>query len=176
MSSAASEPGPWSPGDVLGLGPAGRPGAGCEHVEESGAARAIRVMAGPDGIPPATVDRLLSTTWEVDPSSDRIGVRLGGVPLDVPSPDITSRGMVTGAIQLPPDGRPIVLLCDHATVGGYPVMATVVSADLGVLGQLRPGDPVRFEPVDLVEAARARDAREKSIRDAAVGWYPVRTD
>ena len=46
--------------------------------------------------------------------------------------------MVTGAIQVPPDGRPIVLLCDHATVGGYPVVATVVSADLGVLGQCRP--------------------------------------
>ena len=84
--------------------------------------------------------------------------------------------MVTGAIQLPPDGRPIVLLCDHATVGGYPVVATVASADFGVLGQLRPGDTVRFEQVDLVEANRARVARENSIRDAAVGWYPVRTD
>jgi antagonist of KipI len=84
--------------------------------------------------------------------------------------------MVTGAIQLPPDGRPIVLLCDHATVGGYPVVATVVSADLGVLGQLRPGDPVRFEPVDRAGAGRARTAREHTVGDAAVGWYPVRTD
>jgi allophanate hydrolase subunit 2 len=84
--------------------------------------------------------------------------------------------MVTGAIQVPPDGQPIVLLCDHATVGGYPVIATVVSADLGTLGQLRPGDAVRFEPVDLVEAARAREEREQRLRHAVVGWYPVRTD
>jgi allophanate hydrolase subunit 2 len=84
--------------------------------------------------------------------------------------------MVTGAVQLPPDGRPIVLLCDHATVGGYPVIATVVSADFGALGQLRPGDSVRFEPVDLPEAVRARAGREQSIGDAVVGWYPVRTD
>ena len=84
--------------------------------------------------------------------------------------------MVTGAIQLPPDGQPIVLLCDHATVGGYPVIATVVSADFGALGQLRPGDAVRFALVDLREGARARDRRERMVGDAVVGWYPVRTD
>jgi antagonist of KipI len=84
--------------------------------------------------------------------------------------------MITGAIQLPPDGRPIALLCDHATVGGYPVIATVVSADLGALGQLRPDDEVRFEPVDLTEAQRARARREREISDGVVGWYPVRTD
>jgi antagonist of KipI len=84
--------------------------------------------------------------------------------------------MVTGAIQLPPDGRPIVLLCDHATVGGYPVIATVVSADIGVLGQLRPGDAVHLEPVDLAEAVRARAVRERGVSDGVVGWYPVRTD
>jgi allophanate hydrolase subunit 2 len=135
------------------------------------------VIVGPDSFPAATVELLVSTTWEVDSSSDRIGVRLrADAPLDVVATDSTSRGMVTGAIQLPPDGRPIVLLCDHATVGGYPVIATVVSADLGVLGQLRPGDPVRFERVDLAEAARARGRREQSVREAVVGWYPVRTD
>jgi allophanate hydrolase subunit 2 len=72
--------------------------------------------------------------------------------------------MVTGAVQVPPDGHPVALLCDHATVGGYPVVATVVRADLGVLGQCRPGDTVRFEPVDLVEAARARAA---AVTDAS---------
>jgi len=132
---------------------------------------------GPDPFPAATVDRFLSTTWHTDPSSDRIGVRLSaGAPLDVPGPGITSRGMVTGAVQLPPDGRPIVLLCDHATVGGYPVIATVVSADVGAIGQLRPGHPVRFAAVDLPEAARARARREQAVADAVIGWYPVRTD
>ena len=71
-------------------------------------------------------------------------------------PGVASRGMVTGAVQVPPDGDPLVLLCDHATVGGYPVVATVVRADLGVLGQLRPGQTVRFELVDQAEADRGR--------------------
>jgi allophanate hydrolase subunit 2 len=134
-------------------------------------------MMGPDAFPAAAVERLLSTTWEADPTSNRIGIRLrSDTPLDTGTVDIASRGMVTGAVQVPPDGWPIVLLCDHATVGGYPVIATVVTADLGVVGQLRPGDPVHFEPVDLVEATRARRGREEDVVHAAVGWYPVRTD
>jgi allophanate hydrolase subunit 2 len=165
-------------GDELGLGPPGRPRGRVRLPDRSPAVTAVRVVVGPDPFPPSTVDRLVSTTWEVDPSSDRIGLRLRGPEAD---PDgatfaVDSRGMVTGAVQLPPDGRPIVLLCDHATVGGYPVIVTVVSADFGALGQLRPGDSLRFEPVDLIEAARARARLEQTISDAVVGWYPVRTD
>ena len=84
--------------------------------------------------------------------------------------------MVTGAVQVPPDGRPVVLLCDHATVGGYPVPATVVRADLGLLGQLRPGDAVRFEPIDPTGADRARAQLERALDRAVVGWFPVRSD
>jgi KipI family sensor histidine kinase inhibitor len=170
-------PGALVRGDVLGLGPPGRPAGRLRAAAPPGPAETIRVLVGPDPFPAATVDRFLSTTWHTDPSSDRIGVRLSaGAPLDVPGPGITSRGMVTGAVQLPPDGRPIVLLCDHATVGGYPVIATVVSADVGAIGQLRPGHPVRFAAVDLPEAARARARREQAVADAVIGWYPVRTD
>jgi KipI family sensor histidine kinase inhibitor len=170
-------PGALRPGDVLGLGPPGRPRGPGGDAGAPARSGTIRVVVGPDVFPPAAVQRLVSTTWEVDPSSDRIGVRLrSGVAVDAPAGGIASTGMVTGAIQIPPDGRPIALLCDHATVGGYPVIATVVSADVGVLGQLRPGDSVDFEPVDLSEAARARAARERTIGDGAVGWYPVRTD
>ncbi len=164
-------------GDVLGIGPPRRPGGLIRPEDRSGPTAAIRLMVGPDVFPTTTVDQLVSTTWEVDAASDRIGIRLRSeTPLEVPASTIASRGMVTGAIQLPPDGKPIVLLCDHATVGGYPVIATVVSADFGALGQLRPGDAVRFEPIDLVEGARARAWRERTVRDAIVGWYPVRTD
>jgi allophanate hydrolase subunit 2 len=67
-------------------------------------------------------------------------------------------------------------LCDHASVGGYPVTATVVRADLGVLGQLRPGDPVRFEVADLAEAGRARARAERALDASVVGWFPVRSD
>jgi antagonist of KipI len=61
-------------------------------------------------------------------------------------------------------------------VGGYPVVATVVRADLGVLGQLRPGDPVRFEVVDRAQAHQALARAERALDAAASGWYPVRTD
>jgi KipI family sensor histidine kinase inhibitor len=163
-------------GDVLGLGRPGRP-AGRRRTHAPTASARLRVMVGPDVFPTTTVEHLISTAWDVDTSSDRIGIRLtaGESPI-APTPAIASRGMVTGAIQVPPDGRPIVLLCDHATVGGYPVIATVVSADLGILGQLRPGDTVRFEPVDLAEAVRARAESEQAVGDAVVGWYPVRAD
>ncbi|HXQ59978.1 MAG TPA: biotin-dependent carboxyltransferase family protein, partial [Acidimicrobiales bacterium] len=164
-------------GDVLGVGPPGRPRSQLRRSHASRSTPVIRVLVGPDVFPAATLERLFSATWDVDPSSNRIGVRLrGGVPLDAFRPNSDSRGMVTGAVQLPPDGRPIALLCDHATVGGYPVIATVVSADLGILGQLRPDDAVRLEPVDLTEARRARARREREISNGVVGWYPVRTE
>jgi KipI family sensor histidine kinase inhibitor len=170
--------GPLRAGDVLGFGRPGRP-AGRRQVGAPNAAGPLRVMVGPDVFPTATVEHLISTVWEVDASSDRIGIRLtagDAPPMPPPTASISSRGMVTGAIQVPPDGRPIVLLCDHATVGGYPVIATVVSADLGILGQLGPGAEVRFEPVDLAGAVRARVEREKAVAGAVVGWYPVRAD
>jgi KipI family sensor histidine kinase inhibitor len=171
-------PGPLVAGDVVALGTPGRPGGRFAVGPPSpGAEPTIRVMVGPDRFPAATVDGFVSTTWTVDRSSDRIGVRLqADPPWVVPPLDVTSRGMVTGAIQLPPDSRPIVLLNDHATVGGYPVIATVVSADLGLVGQLRPGDPVRFEPVDRQQASRARAERERTVNKAVIGWYPVRSD
>ena len=84
--------------------------------------------------------------------------------------------MVTGAVQVPPDGQPVVLLCDHATVGGYPVVATVVRADLGVLGQLRPGDAVRFEAVDLARPTGPAPRPNGPSDQAVAGWFPVRSD
>jgi KipI family sensor histidine kinase inhibitor len=163
-------------GDVLGIGPPGRPrGRLVRGVPDRGP-RLLRVVPGPDGLGTDAGRRLAGSTWEVGPSSDRVGVRLvGSRPLSPPAA-IASRGMVTGAVQVPPDGGPVVLLCDHATVGGYPVVATVVRADLGVLGRCRPGDAVRFELVDVAEADRARLAAERSLEGAVQGWYPVRSD
>jgi allophanate hydrolase subunit 2 len=81
--------------------------------------------------------------------------------------------MVTGAIQIPPDGQPIVLMPDHATVGGYPVIATVVSADWGTLGQLRPGDDVGFELVSAEEARALRREHERHLDSSVSGWFPT---
>ncbi len=106
-----------------------------------------------------------------------MGLRLlGDEGLGTPAPDMASRGMVTGAVQVPPDGRPVVLGCDHATVGGYPVAATVVRADLDMLGRFRPGDVVRFELVGLDDADRARVQAERALDRAVTGWFPVRSD
>ena len=84
--------------------------------------------------------------------------------------------MVTGAVQVPADGQPVVLSCDHGTVGGYPVIACVVTADLGVLGRCRPGDAVRFESWTCATARRAPSAAERALDRGTVGWYPVRSD
>jgi allophanate hydrolase len=83
----------------------------------------------------------------VGATSDRIGCRLAGEPLaHVGAKEIVADGMVPGCIQVPPDGQPIVMLADCPTTGGYPKIATVVSADLGKLAQLLPGEGrVRFE-------------------------------
>jgi allophanate hydrolase subunit 2 len=81
----------------------------------------------------------------VSPSSNRIGVRLSGdrVPR-VRAGELESEGMVVGAVQLPPDGQPVVLLADHPTTGGYPVVGVVDPDDLAWLAQARPGTAVRF--------------------------------
>ncbi len=83
--------------------------------------------------------------------------------------------MVTGAVQVPPDGRPIVLMPDHATVGGYPVVATVIGADLGVLGQLAPGEHLRFLLVDRPSAVAAARRKEEGFGRPRPGLVPDAT-
>jgi biotin-dependent carboxylase-like uncharacterized protein len=110
--------------------------------EPAGGEALVRVVLGPqdDHFTEEALERLLSATWALRPSSDRSGCRLEGPRLaHVGSPEITSDGMVPGCIQVPPDGQPIVMLADGPTTGGYPKIATVVRADLRKLGQLVPG-------------------------------------
>ena len=73
--------------------------------------------------------------------------------------ELDSQGVVTGAVQVPPDGDPVILMPDHATLGGYPVLAVVASADHGRLGQCAPGTRVRLVPVDLADGAPGRPDR-----------------
>jgi len=106
----------------------------------------LRVVPGPrhDWFAPAALEALCGS-WRVQPSSNRIGVRLAGPVLErVRHDELASEGVVTGAIQVPPSGEPIVLLPDHPTTGGYPVIAVVAFEDLPALGQLRPGGEVSF--------------------------------
>jgi allophanate hydrolase len=113
----------------------------------------IRVLPGPqhDHFTPAAQAALVAVPWRVTPALDRMGVRLAGPALahvDAAAADIVSDGVVPGAIQVPADGQPIVLLADCQTVGGYPKIATVIGADLPRLAQVRPGEALRFAVVD----------------------------
>jgi len=85
--------------------------------------------------------------------ADRMGMRLDGPNLEnIVNTNIKSEGLVRGVIQVPADGKPIILLSDHGTIGGYPKIAIVISADLDKLGQLTPGTDINFKEVSLEEA------------------------
>lgn len=125
----------------------------------------IRILPGPHAarIGEAALANLVAGTWTVSPASDRVGLRLeGGALPGTATGELASHGVTWGAIQVPPDGHPIVLLVDHQPTGGYPVVAVAITADRPRLGQLGPGSPIRFELVDG-EAARAAllDQREQ---------------
>jgi biotin-dependent carboxylase-like uncharacterized protein len=107
----------------------------------------LHVVRGPrdDWFTAAALESLLSKPFTVNPASNRIGLRLDGPPLERSRHDeLRSEGMVPGAIQVPPGGQPILLLADHPTTGGYPVIAVVQDRDLPACGQLRPGQQVSF--------------------------------
>jgi len=112
----------------------------------------VRVVLGPqdDFFSRRTIERFLDTTWQVAPTSDRIGCRLTGTPVEHEAQtEIVSDGMLPGSIQVPPNGEPIVMLADAPTTGGYPKIATVVAADLRKLAQLVPGaGAIRFETIE----------------------------
>ena len=98
--------------------------------------------------------------FRVEPASDRMGTRLSGPQIVAREGEILTTGVVVGAVQIPSGGTPIVLLAEHQATGGYPVIATVVSADLGLVAQRLPGERLRFVRADRDRAVEAlRDAR-----------------
>jgi KipI family sensor histidine kinase inhibitor len=120
----------------------------------------LRVILGPqdDAFHPDEVGAFLASEYRVRPESDRVGCRLAGRRLaHRGAAEIVSDGMLPGCIQVPPDGQPIVMGPDGPTTGGYPKIAAVIGADLRRLGQLAPGDAVRFRAVTAEEALRARE-------------------
>lgn len=119
----------------------------------------LRVLPGPefDEFESAAVAALWQGEWRLSPVSNRMGARLDG-PTLVRSrgPELASHGVLPGVIQVPPGGRPIVLLADAQTTGGYPRIGCVIEADLWKLAQLRPGARLRFSPVTREQALAAR--------------------
>jgi biotin-dependent carboxylase-like uncharacterized protein len=126
----------------------------------------IRVLAGPqlDRFAAKALDALQSAPYTVHPDSDRIGFRLVGPLLrHARSAEIIPEATPLGTIQVPASGNPVLLMADRQTTGGYPKIATVITADLRVAGQLAPGDNVRFEVCSLKDAIRALIAQERSL-------------
>ncbi|MFD3500866.1 biotin-dependent carboxyltransferase family protein [Streptomyces sp. NPDC058676] len=110
----------------------------------------LRVTPGPrdDWFTPEAVRAFTSRTFRVSSASNRIGLRTEGPALErARTGELPSEGMVLGAVQVPPDGRPVVFLADHPTTGGYPVIGVVRTADLPAAAQAVPGTPVRFVAV-----------------------------
>jgi biotin-dependent carboxylase-like uncharacterized protein len=182
--------GPLAAGDVVRAGTWAPPlgdhlvAGGPTDVDASSLVE-LRVLPGPhaEQFAPSVLTRLPEIVFVVEPESNRVGVRLraetgalarregpgGGGGLD-------SQGVVTGAVQLPPDGDPVVLMPDHATLGGYPVLAVVVAADHGLLGQCAPGTRVRLVPVTPADADEARRLARRELHGAVVGTYPLTLD
>lgn len=109
----------------------------------------LRVVTGPraDWFTADALAALCAEPYLVATESDRVGVRLTGQAVErLRNDELPSEGLVTGAVQIPPDGQPVVFLADHPVTGGYPVLAVVLAADLPVVAQARPGDAVRFVP------------------------------
>ncbi|MEC3977019.1 biotin-dependent carboxyltransferase family protein [Amycolatopsis sp. H20-H5] len=145
-------PPPLRAGDVLPLGTPGGVPAGADVVVPfpTGETLTLPVTLGPRAEWIADVERGLAEWWTVTAESNRVGLRLDGPVLRraaaYADDELPSEGLVTGAIQVPPSGLPVVFLADHPTTGGYPVAAVVRAVSLGALGQARPGTLVRFQP------------------------------
>lgn len=132
----------------------------------------IRIVLGPqdDLFSKAGIETLLSSEFQITAEADRMGYRLSGPKIaHADGFNIVSDGIVTGSVQVPGTGVPIVLLADRQTTGGYPKIATIVRADLGRFVQMRPGSKVRFTAVALQEAvalARSNARRTESLMAA----------
>lgn len=145
-------PAPLADGTVL---PLGRPTGSHARVDVAPQPAppdelVLRVTLGPrdDWFTREAVRTFAARAYRVSPASNRIGLRIEGPALERARPgELPSEGMVLGAVQVPPDGRPVVFLADHPTTGGYPVIAVVHADDLPAAAQAVPGTPVRFVAV-----------------------------
>jgi antagonist of KipI len=117
-----------------------------------------------------TIQRFTVHEFSVSPDSDRMGVRLDGPELKrQDKTDLISEAVAPGTIQVPPSGKPILLLGDCQTIGGYPKIAHVITVDLGIAAQLRAGDRVRFSEVTLQDAHRLLMERERDLERFRIG-------
>ena len=146
-------------GEVLPLGEAGVDveRAGRSLVSPDYDTGQIRAITGPHAqrFTDDAHSLFFRSDFRVEPASDRMGTRLSGPRIAAREGEILTSGMVAGAVQIPSGGAPIVLLAEHQATGGYPVIATVIAADLGLAAQRLPGELVRFALVERPPAVEA---------------------
>ena len=162
-------------GDRIAFGP---PSSSIRRWTGSTPAGPIRILPGPHHAL-LDVDGLTKAGWVVGIEADRTGVRLDGELVAAGEREVDSMGLPIGAIQVPSDGRPIVMLADRPVTGGYPVPACVIRADIGRLAALRTGDRVTFVSVSAEEALDALRELEDELAaldeagappDHELGW------
>lgn len=134
---------------------------------ENGATQTrVRVLAGPqhDRFASDALDRLCAKPYTIESASDRMGYRLAGEALArTEAAEIISDATPLGSIQVPSNGQPLLLMADRQTTGGYPKLATVISADIGIAAQAAPGETLWFELCSRAEALAALVARERRL-------------
>ena len=161
-----------APGDLLMAGAPQRPPR--DHIAAiARSPRVVRVTSGAHRghFTTGEIDAFFHDEFVVSPLISRVGVRLQGQVLQRRARELAeSQPLVTGAIQVPPSGEPIVMLADHPVTGGYPTIAVVTLADLDIIAQARPGDKLRFLAVSREQALLALDARLKAEASILFGY------
>ncbi len=152
-------------GDALPLGRARRRAEDAGRHVSFEYAEEVAALAGPhhDRFDAAALERFFGSAFTVSAQSDRQGVRLEGADVAPRAGEILTCGVLSGAVQVPRGGHPIVLLADHQTTGGYPIVATVIESDLGRVAQRAPGEIVRFYRAEREEALERRRAVARSL-------------
>jgi antagonist of KipI len=160
---------PLTEGDVIEAAPPDATPATDRSLPEAMrpdyADHSLHAIAGPQAgrLTASSRQALFGETFSVSVDSNRMGYRLDGPPLEAPGDELLSFALVAGAVQLPSGGRPILLMADHQTAGGYPVVAVVVSASMPVAAQLAPGDELRFVETPMARALAMRAAQREAL-------------
>jgi antagonist of KipI len=157
-------------GDVLHIGPSiassREKKIAARALEQLAPRKVVRVTPGPqsDAFPESSLQAFYASTYRVAEDSNRMGLRLEGKPVaQRSSSEMITEGVSIGAVQITAGGLPIILFVEQQTTGGYPKIANVISADLHSLGQLRPRDEIRFDPVDWETARSVLQEQEKLL-------------
>ena len=148
-------------GDILPIGNEAvrKPRGAAKDVPRLPLGDALLVTGGPQA--ESFGDELYRGVYTVSEESNRMGLRLHGPAIPSAAGHMLTEGVPLGAVQVPPDGQPIILFVEHQTTGGYPKPANVISADFRRLGQLRPRDQVSFERVTIEQALRLLQRQER---------------